>query len=380
MAPGIDPAPPVPIGGHDKDDFIQVWRGIAVSLVVYYHLTDRVPYTALGASAPPSLPFYSGKLGVLVFFIISGFLIAASIKGCPSLASFYAKRVSRIWPLFVLAALVTFTFLQFVPPPAVAYGPKPFFTERRGLLDLIGTIFFLEDLGFEWVDGAYWSILVELKFYLWIGVLAWASPLGFGRVFALFAFVLAFAEMAFHLIGTPVALAAAQLLNGVFVAQYLPFFAIGVLLYTGGSRDLLTVNIVMAIAQSGLKIASNPNFDLMATIYFAMAFSALLAVDGLALRSWIFRKLGDYSYSWYLFHQIIGLSAIRYTAPMLGIDAAVAVALAFTLSLAVAASKIAEWRFRRIVYRWLMRLFTLLRLDRLALTPGRSPGTIPRTA
>src|SRR5688572_3649948 len=77
---------------------IQALRGVAVLLVVVYHLW------------PKALP--GGFVGVDVFFVISGFLITGQIvreaerTGRLSLAGFWARRARRILPaaLVVLAA------------------------------------------------------------------------------------------------------------------------------------------------------------------------------------------------------------------------------------------------------------------------------------
>jgi len=66
-------------------------RAIAVFLVVFYHF---------------GLPFVSGSLGVLIFFVLSGFLITWLLLkeneryGDVSLGHFYARRALRIFPAF----------------------------------------------------------------------------------------------------------------------------------------------------------------------------------------------------------------------------------------------------------------------------------------
>ncbi len=371
----------------NRNQFIQVWRGIAAFLVIYYHFVNRLPSEALNSTRDASLMFYSGKVGVLIFFIISGYLIAGSLKGSRNLAAFYAKRLSRIWPLFILSATVVFIFLQFVQVPIVPSGPKQFFEGRHDFIDYLGNLFFLEDLGFNWMDGVYWSILVELKFYLWLGLLAWIRPADFGRWFAVFSIIFSGVEMwvdnfetgQFHLLS--------PLLNGLFVAQYLPFLAIGVLLYTRRDRNLLTLLLILAVLQTALKISTNPDFDLAHTIIFGLALTLVLFLDGALFNNKIFVTIGDYSYSWYLFHQMIGLTLIAGLVPTVGIDVAVVVALVATFMLSVLASWIAEWRYRKLFQAALMFVFTRIRLDRLPVAGASLPeapmpvaGEQPRTA
>src|SRR5436853_3977757 len=66
-------------------------RAIAVSLVVFYHL---------------GIPGVPGGMGVLIFFVLSGFLITWLLLneeerfGHISLKLFYARRTLRIFPAF----------------------------------------------------------------------------------------------------------------------------------------------------------------------------------------------------------------------------------------------------------------------------------------
>jgi peptidoglycan/LPS O-acetylase OafA/YrhL len=361
-----------PLGGHDKNNFIQVWRGIAALLVIYYHLTNRVPLPYLGMKEGPSLIFYSGKIGVLIFFVISGYLIVQSLQYSKNLASFYAKR-SRIWPLFVVASIVIFIFLQFFDPPVVPAGPKKFYTHNPSIVDLAGSLFFLEDLGFNWVDGVFWSILVELKFYMWIGLLAVVSRQHFIRYFAIAALVISSLEMAIEFSNVQ-ALRPVQLaLNGFFIAQYLPFFAIGGLLVSKRDHGLLVGVILLSLIQAGIKTSMNPDLDGWRTAQFVLVLVAVIAADAAFLRSRIFLTLGDYSYSWYLFHQMIGLSLIKALSGSLNYDQALIVALAVTFAISVIASWAAEWRFRDACYRLLMAIFSRLRLQELRVSDRSRP-------
>ena len=65
-----------------------------------------------GESREPMLLLTHGQLtlgnfSVLAFFAISGFLISSSWTRCPSPVEFLLRRVSRIFPAFVVSALVS---------------------------------------------------------------------------------------------------------------------------------------------------------------------------------------------------------------------------------------------------------------------------------
>lgn len=355
-------------GDSDKNTFIEVWRGIAVALVVYFHFPGRLNPGVLGLSAGPTLPFYSGKVGVLVFFAISGFLITQSLAYSRSLASFYAKRLSRIWPLFILAATTTYLVGLAWPAPSVAESDASFSVHTVRLVDYLGTLFFLNDLGLRWVDGAYWSILIELKFYLFIGIFAAIWPGRFARRFGAAAFAIGFVQLVIELAAPPHVAVIASVMNRLLIADYVPFFAIGVLLCAKERGPLLTLNILLAFIQTAITVASNPLFEADATLRFILVFSGVLAIDAALLGSRLFLFLGRYSYSIYVFHQMIGLTIVAWLAPRLGIDAGGAVALAAVVALAVAGSWAAEWRFRDLFYERLRALFARMGLDRMAVS------------
>lgn len=352
-----------------RDNFLQIWRGIAVLLVVYYHFSNRVPPEYLGMGGPPSLVFHSGKIGVLIFFIISGYLITKSLTRCDNLAVFYAKRVSRIWPLFIFASFVIFAFLQLVEPPVVPNGPKKFYAIERDWIDLLGSLFFLEDLGFRWMDGVFWSLLVELKFYFWIGILAFFRPNSFGRDFAIIAILLGGFELGITLFHPSGHAWLAKGLNGIFIAQYLPYFATGALLAKNKDDGLLSILLLIAAIQAGIKSASNLDFDMIQTASFGAVLAVLLFADAMMFKSRIILHIGHYSYAYYLFHQMIGLSIIKALGGIVSYDIAMLTALIVTYAISVLASEIAEWRFRTLFSKWLFRLFHQLRLDQMGLSP-----------
>lgn len=60
------------LDASEKNRFIEIWRGIAVLVVVHFHFTGRLPSEALGSATPASFGNDIGKIGVYIFFVISG--------------------------------------------------------------------------------------------------------------------------------------------------------------------------------------------------------------------------------------------------------------------------------------------------------------------
>jgi len=113
-----------------------------------------------------------GYLGVDLFFLISGFVIALSAqRGTP--LRFLLDRLIRLYPAFLVAVLLTALV-------RTLWGSADDDISIRNLLlnlSLFAGIF--EDrLDLEFVDGVYWSLMVELQFY---GLVLLALLLGLGR-------------------------------------------------------------------------------------------------------------------------------------------------------------------------------------------------------
>lgn len=369
-----------------RDHFIESWRGISIFFVVAYHFTNRVDPAALGSNVQPTLVFYSGKLGVYIFFILSGFLISLTLGGSKTLAEFYAKRISRIWPLFIFASIVIFAALQFADPPRVfeGEGAKTFNTAVITWKDLLATIFFLPQLGFRWVDGVMWSILVELKFYMFIGLTAVAFRERFVAAFGMMCAALGIAEFAIYLyIGEGDYTFANKLLHGFFIAQFLPFFAVGVMMQKRRYDGLFLINVFLCIIQTVIAVSKNPELNLYGTLEFLFVFSLILAGDWFIFQQKIFVWIGKYSFSIYLFHQTLGLMVIKALTPWIGIDLGILAAVAIIVVIAWIESWLFEWRFRRPTTRLLLQLFSLIGLDRLTIgekAPAVQPGGIQPAA
>lgn len=139
---------------------IQILRGISVLLVVFFHF---------------QLPtMESGFVGVDIFFVISGFLMAilydSSKKG-----EFFVKRARRLLPAYfvtVLLVLVASFFLTI---------PNEF---DFVVIQSIFATFFSSNIGF-WLENSYfskaffnpllhlWSLGVEIQFYVLVPLIHW---------------------------------------------------------------------------------------------------------------------------------------------------------------------------------------------------------------
>lgn len=139
---------------------IQILRGVSVILVVLFHL---------GFSS-----IQSGFLGVDVFFVISGFLMAVLYTNS-DISSFYLRRARRLLPAYYATILFTLVFSYIFTTPNETSQVD---TQVKYALG------FLSNIGF-WMQNSYfsnsnfnpllhlWSLGVEIQFYLIVPVLYW---------------------------------------------------------------------------------------------------------------------------------------------------------------------------------------------------------------
>ncbi len=150
-------------------------RFIAAFLVLMQHSYD---FKKAYSDAPPflyNLFHETGKMGVNLFFVLSGFLISYLLlmekdaSGTVSYRNFYLRRVLRIWPLYLGYGL----FLTFF---------SPYLASRLGwvsntdfptmLLNLVFLILFSVNMQIAFVgsnQGMFevsWSVCIEEQFYL----------------------------------------------------------------------------------------------------------------------------------------------------------------------------------------------------------------------
>ena len=147
-------------------------RAIAALSIVAFHfyLAERFEFTSWGKEYANY--FYFLASGVHLFFVLSGFLLflpyARAIlhsKALPSAKNFYKRRALRILPAY-LACLFLLIFLE--PSPQGITG-------WLWVEDVVTHIFLIHDdfpLFAQTIEGPFWTLAVEVQFYLALPVLA----------------------------------------------------------------------------------------------------------------------------------------------------------------------------------------------------------------
>ena len=150
-------------------------RFLAAFFVIIHHIEQFK--SLLGFDNSFTNPFINiiGPLGVILFFVLSGFLITylllveEKLTKNISVKSFYIRRILRIWPLYYL--IIGLSFLLFSQFSFLNVGELSNHVNDNLTLKLILFIFFLPNLAlvlFSPIPYASqtWSVGVEEQFYL----------------------------------------------------------------------------------------------------------------------------------------------------------------------------------------------------------------------
>jgi peptidoglycan/LPS O-acetylase OafA/YrhL len=141
-------------------------RGIASLGVCYLHLTFSLPPSWLGSSG------YYGRLGVEIFFVISGFIIPYSLyKGGYRLrnyGTFMLKRMIRLDPpyLIAIALIVPLGYLSAAMP---GFRGPPYHVSTSQLL--LHFAYLNAFFSSNWLNPVFWTLAIEFQFYLLLGLL-----------------------------------------------------------------------------------------------------------------------------------------------------------------------------------------------------------------
>lgn len=308
---------------------IDVLRGLAAILVVLQHSVEHYDNTLIHYVHQNVINF--GQIGVLVFFMISGYVIPYSQAGSGrDLKSFWLARVFRIYPLYIFVILVNL-FITF----ALFRTSVP----DLGQALLAHIIFVQEWIGLPNFGGPSWTLFLEL---IWYGL------------FAILVFVRREKDAGLLYWGLMACLAAFLVLN-VTLQRQLPFgkiaflvsFFLGYITYlfrTGrlgldryrlyfGTSLVLTL-VIMFVSYAVFRDDAKPGISFLCILLNWLTATAVflgllfLKSDGY---SRVLVYLGTISYSIYLLHDTV-VYLFRYSR----IDSMIYVPLTLPITVALA--------------------------------------------
>ncbi|WP_179336013.1 acyltransferase family protein [Winogradskyella costae] len=291
---------------------LDLFRFFAALIVVLYHYFFR-GYAADNLSdldfSEISDYFKYGFLGINIFFIISGFVISLSIKD-RSLIKFIISRLSRLYPIYWICVLITFVVI-------LLFGAPRFTAELEQFI--LNLSMFHNYVRVESIDGVYWTLFIEMKFYIFIIgsylVLNKFKPIKLDYLIytwlTLSVLYLYFSELPIFRIG-----------NSLFILDWSSYFIAGMILYQIYKSKLnvkyavlLSIALFTSIQHTITETAKKAN-------HFNIEFSPIIACGIIVIfyllillvachklrgmNSSKFIKIGMLTYPLYLIHQKVG--------------------------------------------------------------------------
>jgi peptidoglycan/LPS O-acetylase OafA/YrhL len=291
--------------------------------------------------------------------MISGFVIIMTLEHCDGIVDFARRRLARLWPAMMVCATLTLAIVDLLGPP----------DRKIGIWSWLFSVVFIDPalaaklLGIKaaWVDPAYWSLWVEVRFYA-LAAIAFLV-LGQRRFLAgwlLFQCAVVAANFAAVQLGG----GAAKAVDLLLIPAYLPYFTIGISFYAvfrAGWQPLPLVGIAGATAVAvhqaptlfaieavgGIGPILFAHGAMLALFALFVARSRLVAVFGRP--SWA--RLGQASYSLYLLHMVAGLVLLREFAAVLPPYAALAATLASVIGASLLIFRFVEQPGKRALLR-----------------------------
>ena len=148
---------------REKNFQIEGLRGVAIMLVVIYHLIDRFQQIYLNREIV--IMNFWGSFGVTIFLIISGcFAVNIDSKAITLNEAWYAlkKFFLRLWPAYAICICLTFILTHIAELPLRTYNLKEL---------LLNLLVINHVINVPYIDGAHWYLTVLISMFLVVLVL-----------------------------------------------------------------------------------------------------------------------------------------------------------------------------------------------------------------
>lgn len=165
---------------QNRNNNYDILRVIAALCILYTHSFDL-----LGKNTEETLMVLTDQkinfayVGLVIFFTVSGYLIAKSADTSSSFKNYIWKRFLRIQPLLIVVSIVS---ILIIGPFFTTSSLTAYFTNTqtyfyiRNVVPLFGIQFtlpnvFITNIGDAGVNGSMWTLVVEERLYLILGLL-----------------------------------------------------------------------------------------------------------------------------------------------------------------------------------------------------------------
>jgi peptidoglycan/LPS O-acetylase OafA/YrhL len=341
---------------HRSNNF-DFLRFFFATLVIFSHSFDLIG----GKGANPISQFTRGQIdggsvAVDGFFIISGFLIAQSFLHSRSVFDYFKRRILRIYPGFIAAAIISLVFFGWLGmhfSPAYWQNVEPgIFLQRLAVLKQLWIPQTFHDSHWPLVNGPIWTIQYEFACYILIALLGVIGILRF-RAFLL---VLFFSLLLFYVFQVPAGLLLynwRELPIGGAPDNYprfLSYFLVGTLAFLYRERITYRPGIAALFLIATLIIARLGHYlEILLPLSLCYLVLFVAFYPRIHLHGWA--KHGDFSYGLYLYGWPVQQSLILLCHPWITPSLLFIFSLPLALLFAIGSWYLIERRFLRLKKR-----------------------------
>jgi peptidoglycan/LPS O-acetylase OafA/YrhL len=256
-----------PAGTGSRLAWLDVLRGFAALCVVFNHFGYFLPPAVKAAVYQWVNP---GDYGVFVFFIISGYIVPASLERKGSVRTFWVSRIFRLYPLYLLAVGLALALVLLHIGSLRGEGGDPETSILSQMLMMSNV------LAGQNLPNVAWSLSYEMIFYLLLTALFMA---GIHRRSSRYALAFAVAAMA---------------LGGVLPQAYF-------------TNNLSSPRVIALVA----------DLVVLTGLAFAVALRGMPRLLGAALAALVGLALLAFNGSWLPTWEALSILALMFTGTML---------------------------------------------------------------
>jgi peptidoglycan/LPS O-acetylase OafA/YrhL len=339
---------------------LDLLRFVAAIAVVFFHYAFRgyakgdmstMPYPLLAEAAK------YGYLGVELFFMISGFVILMTASS-NNLKVFLISRIVRLCPAFWVCCTITFLMTLAIGQPRYTADLYQYVINMTFLSDLLGV---------PSIDGVYWSLFVEIQFYLMISIVLGLKKIE--KIETYFVYWL--------LISATAEILTVEKLRSILITDYAAYFIAGATFYLIWAKGITRTRMLLlagawalanytAIAWAQLLESKylteyNPLIVCSLIMLFFMTFFLIATNKTSVVGALNWTVLGALTYPLYLLHQMIGFMIFNIAYPVINPHVLLWSTIAGMIGLSYLIHKEIETPMARAIKKFLSISFTRVR-------------------
>jgi peptidoglycan/LPS O-acetylase OafA/YrhL len=277
-------------------------RGLAALAVVLFHYTYGYDF-GLEIMSEDKFYFRYGYLGVQLFFLISGFVIFMTLEKTTKAKDFLVSRFSRLYPGYWASLIITVTLTTLLSVPF----QTGIFSIKQVIVNFTMFQFWFQ---IKDVDGAYWTLAIELTFYFIMLCIFVFKKLKYIAWICLIWLLLSVCFAAFDI---PLG----NYIKAILILRFAPLFVGGIVFYLliNKPKDIYLHILVLSSLSAECYLLYQLDSDFI--VYWIVSFFYMLfylfiynKLEFISNKFLVF--LGSISYTLYLIHENIGMGLIYW--------------------------------------------------------------------